>query len=288
VRWALLVWVIGCEEDPLFVDRTPPNTGVHPDAAEIIEPDAGALPDAFVPAMDADVVLTDAGVPQADEPVYIHTGETLYSYDPAANRASRIGDFRTDEGPLTDMVDTAIDRDGTMYGGVTEHVGNGVFSNRVYLIDPETAFCRFLFEFDDVLHGMTFLGDGRLVIAGERVSVIDAQTGQPLVAWPATDAFATSGDVVGLPDGMLYWTVEPEAMGGSDRVVRIDPSSGNTQVIGDATVGRIFGLGYAEGVLYGFTSRGEVVTLDPVSGSVLGIQVLSGRWYGATTNPVLW
>jgi hypothetical protein len=281
--WALLTFSLACEKDVLFQEPIIPDSGVHPDSGSA-DPDAGSrdsgLPDARP--------LTDAGVPQADEPVYIQTGTTLYSYDPARNQAVRVGDFREERGPIELMVDIAIDRSGTMYGGVSEHVANGVFENRIYLINPETAFATYLFDFDDKLNGMAFLDDGRLVIAGERVTVIDPQSGQALVSWPSTDQFETSGDVVGLPDGHLYWTVRGADPGDADRVVRIDPSSGMTAVIGDASVTSIFGLGYAEGVLYGFTSGGEVVTLDPQSGEVIAVQTLSGRWYGATTNPVLW
>jgi hypothetical protein len=277
-----LLACLACEKDVLFQDPTPPDSGVHPDAA--VEMDAG-FADAGLP--DARPV-TDAGVPPAAEPVYIQTGSTLYSYDPTANRAVRVGDFRDDRGPIELMVDIAIDRDGTMYGGVSEHVGEGNYENRIYLINPETAFCTYLFEFDDQLNGMAFLDDGRLVIAGERVTVIDPQDGQPLVSWPSTDQYETSGDVVGLPDGKLYWTVRGADPGDADRVVRIDPATGMTRVIGDASLAGIFGLGYADGVLFGFTSRGEVVRLDPESGGVIAVQALDGRWYGATTNPVLW
>ncbi len=284
LAFLLLLPNLACEKDALFVDDTPPDSGVHPDADDP-EPDAG-FADASRP--DQGVLLTDAGVPPADEPVYIQTGTTLYSYDPEANQAVRIGDFRSSAGPIDLMVDIAIDRNGTMYGGVSQHVANGVYENHIYLVNPETAFCTFLFDFDDRLNGMTFLDDGRLVIAGERVTVIDPQTGQSLVTWPSTDQFVTSGDVVGLPDGKLYWTVEGEANGDPDRVVRINPATGQTTVIGGASVTSIFGLGYANGVLYGFTSRGQVVTLDPQTGAVLALKNLSGRWYGATTNPVLW
>ena len=281
MRLLLLLLALGCEKDVLFQDPTPPDSGIHPDA-DVIEPEIDAgFPDASRP-------MTDAGVPPAAEPVYIQTGTTLYSYDPALNRAVRVGDFRDQNGAIDLMVDIAIDRSGTMFGGVSEHVGNGNFENRIFLINPETAFCTYLFEFDDKLNGMAFLDDGRLVIAGERVTVIDPQNGQPLVSWPSTDQYATSGDVVGLPDGFLYWTVRGAAQGDADRVVRIDPAAGTTAIIGDASVTSIFGLGYAEGVLYGFTSGGEVVTLDPLSGAVIAVKMLDGRWYGATTNPVLW
>jgi outer membrane protein assembly factor BamB len=271
-----------CDDDLIYVQPDPPDSGVvdagfEPDAGE--EPDAGFAPDAAEP-------------PPADEPIYIHSGTTLFSYDPDRNTAEVIGDFRTARGPLDlDMVDIAIDTRGRMFGG-SRQPGNETQGNRVYRIDPATAMVEFRFEFDDTLHGMTFLPDGRLVIAGERVSVVDPETGRVLLDYPAANDYQTSGDIVGLPDGKLYWTVrgprDPGGAFGPDDVVRIDPTTGTIRKVGSARESRIYGLGYAEGSLYGFSSSGKVVVLDPDTGAVRREAVLMGRWFGATTNPVLW
>lgn len=274
----------GCEAETIFeVPPTPdagfidagfpPDTGIEetPDSG-VVDPDAGFAPDADLP-------------PPAREPVYIHTGTTLFSYDPANNQVQRVGDFHDRSGPLDrQVVDIAIDLDGTMYGGTREPSGNTA-GNGVYIIDPETALSRLVFEFDDTLNGMTFLDDGRLVIAGERVSVVDPRTGQVLLAFPAANNYETSGDIVGLPDGKLYWTVRGN---GADDLVRIDPATGRIENLGTARLTSIFGLGYAEDQLFGFSSTGFVVVIDPQSGRVLRQERLDGRWFGATTNPVRW
>ena len=287
LRFALtsvvVVAVTGCEQERLF--ETPPafDAGFidagFPDSGERVLRDAGFL------TRDTGVV-EDAGLPPpAEEPVYIHTGDSLFSYDPDSNQVDLVGEFHDSNGPLErDMVDIAIDDNGTMYGGTREPGGEPT-GNRVYLIDPETGFCSLRFQFDDTLHGMTFLPDGRLVIAGERVSVVEARTGALLLEFPAARDYQTSGDIVGLPDGNLYWTVRGEE---AADVVRIDPSTGRIQPLGTARLRGIFGLGYADDQLFGFSSTGFVVVINPSNGTVIRQDRLDGRWFGATTNPVRW
>ncbi len=266
--------LVRCEEDGVF--KVPPR----PDLGFI---DAG-FPDMGFP--DA-MVMPDAGFPPpATESVYIQTGDSLYSFDPSQNRSVLVGMFRTNQGPLEDpMVDIAIDENGHMYGGT----GTRRDEKRVYLIDPETAFCTFLYQFNDNLNGMAFDGRGRLIVAGEQLSVVDPRTGRVLLRFEAASTtYETSGDVVGLPDGNLYWTVRGENRGDNDLLVRLDPNDGRMTLLGELSRAGLYGLGYANGELYGFTSEGEVVTIDPNSGRVLSTRSLEGLWFGATTNPVVW
>lgn len=263
--------LFGCDEDGLSLVADPDAGFVVADAGQV---DAGFVPDAEPQPVDAGVEI-----PPASEAVYIHTGDQLFAYDPQTNQATLVGDFFSDDGQvMSPMVDIAIDRQGRMFGGTLDQ--------EVYQVDPETGRCTFRFMFDDILHGLTFLPDGRLVVAGERVSVVDARTGRmirELVGQGA--AYRTSGDVVGLPDGQLYWTVRGQA---GDGVVRLNPDDGNTTYLNEATINKIFGLGYADGNLYGFSSTGFVVTINPANGEVTDQQILDGNWWGATTNPVLW
>ncbi len=284
VRWVAFLCALflaaACEPDPLYQNRYR---------------DGGPPPPPPPPPRDAGLI--DAGTHDSGEPppamelVYIHTGTTLYSWDPATNASTRVGDFVLEGGMLEDVVDIAIDREGRMYGG-TRATGSQAPTNRIYQIDPATAVARYRFSYDDTLHGLTFLPDGRLVIAGERVSVVDPVSGSQHLEIPGASAYETSGDIVGLPDGQLYWTVRGEraenGQWGSDIVVVIDPSSGTTNELGEADATRIYGLGYAEGELFGFSSSGLVVSIDPSTGNVLRQRSLPGRWFGATTNPVRW
>lgn len=211
--------------------------------------------------------------PVATEPVYINTSDTLYSYDPGQNRATRVAEFTENGRAFSGMTDIAIDLDGHMFGGSYD---------ALYRIDPGTAEVTFVASLDDEMTGLTFVSDGRLVGAGAGVNFVDPRSGR-LTELVPPGRFETSGDIVGLPDGMLYWTVE----GGDDLVV-VDPNSGDARRVGEIGESAIYGVGYAYGALYGFTSAGRVLEIDATTGAVASDTRCSGTWWGATTNPVLW
>ena len=81
--------------------------------------------------------------------------------------------------------------------------------------------------------------------------------------------------------------LEPQLRTGDDLVV-VDPNTGNTSHRGEIGVEHVFGLGYADESLYGFTEEGEVLQISPSTGEVEMTNTLPGVWYGATTNPVVW
>lgn len=271
--------LVGCDDDTLAREPPKPDATVFPDAEEPTYPDAEVTePDAEVP----DGGVPDAGddIPPAEDPIYINTGPELFTFIPSTGAATRIGRFADNTGEMLSMVDIAIDLRGRMYGGSSQ--------KRIYLIDPNTAACRLVATYDDILHGMTFLSDGRLVVAGNRVTTVDPQTGRTIDELVPEGMYTTSGDIIGLPDGKLYWSVRGEDREDPDLMVRIDPRTRRTEELGSTNVQGIFGLGYAEGVLYGFTRGGDRVELDQNDGHAVQTSRLSGEWYGATTNPVLW
>jgi hypothetical protein len=88
-----------------------------------------------------------------------------------------------------------------------------------------------------------------------------------------------------LPDGWLYWATRGW---GSDEIVRVDPGSGVIETIGPAGGDRLYGLGYEQGQLYGFSERGWIVSIDPATGAGTTVIDAGTPWWGATTNPVVW
>ena len=85
---------------------------------------------------------------------------------------------------------------------------------------------------------------------------------------------------------MLYWVVK--GTGSSDRIVRVNPDTGNTTLLGSVGTATIYGIGYADGDLWGFTSGGKALKINPNTGVGSGITGVSGNWWGATTNPTQW
>ncbi len=219
-----------------------------------------------------EVVVPDTGT-VATESVYLNTSDTLFSYDPGTNTSTPIGRFTLGGSTFSGMTDIAIDLSGHMYGGT---------SSALYVINPTTAECTFVANLADSMTGLTFVSDGRLVGAGARVSFVDTSSGA-LTSLVPSGRYSTSGDIIGLPDGMLYWTVT-----GGDDLVKVDPNSGATTRIGSIGTTGLYGLGYADGVLMGFASSGRRVDIDETTARSSNSQSVSGAWWGATTNPVLW
>jgi hypothetical protein len=272
MRWFLVTgFLTACSDYDLSSKEEDPKPPEPEDTAEIVE-DTAEIPDTADTGDSGTVVVPDEEV--ATEAVYVNTSSSLYSFDPATGAATLIGDFREGgraiEGGMTDI---AIDLDGVMFGGS--------FS-ALYRINASTAECTFVATLDDEMTGLTFVSDGRLVGAGAGVSFVDTRTGAltPLVG---VGEYYTSGDIIGLPDGMLYWTVT-----GGDDLIQVDPDSGETRRRGSVGVTGVFGLGYAYGDLLGFTSDGSVIVMSATNGRPSDESSLTGTWWGATTNPVLW
>ena len=77
--------------------------------------------------------------------------------------------------------------------------------------------------------------------------------------------------------------------GEADSLIVVDPATGRTVDRGDTQVFSLFGLGYADDTLFGFTDGATVVRLDPDFGSSSDERPLgAGGWWGATTYPVRW
>lgn len=216
--------------------------------------------------------------PPADAPVYAHDATTLFEVEPYTGEHVRIGTFTEGGRGIEDsFIDIAIDLDGRMYGATFDVL---------YQIDPTDASVREVCPVDLDMVAMTFSSDGELFVGGSDgvhiVNVVNCRT-TPLAIG---GGYETSGDLVGLPDGYLYWTVR----GGSrDELVRVDPLSGQTRWIGSIGYSTIYGLGYDDGILYGFNSFGETIGISPSNASAALLVEDSGiSWYGATTNPVQW
>ncbi len=214
--------------------------------------------------------------PIAEAPVYANTTDQLFEVDPETGARTLVGTFNLAGTPVDSMVDIAIDLTGRMYGGTYE---------ALYQIDPTTAALAKICDTDLRPYALAFTSDGRLFAgAGTEIVRVDLQT---CAAFPlaTSGGFETSGDLVGLPDGFLYWTVRGVS---SDELVRVDATTGAAFWVGPIVEDRLFGLGYEQGQLYGFSSDGEIVRIDPGNAASTVLSSDGTSWWGATTNPVVW
>lgn len=247
--------------------------------------DTAQLPPTLPPTVIPDEPVPTPPVPVAEAPVYANTATELYEIEPTTGDHTYIGTFHAASGTQpSGIFDLAIDAQGVMYAGDD--------AGRIWLIDPGTAQATPNCEQDVSPTGMAFTPDGELIIAGSnRVVVLDPTTCSTREVL-ADSPFVTSGDIVGHPDGYLYWTVVGT---NSDRLVRIDPSDWSQFDLGPVPFDDLFGVGYADDELFGFSAAGHTIAIDPTQAPVGGfvptslLNVLVDKsWWGATTNPVVW
>lgn len=214
--------------------------------------------------------------PPGDAPVYAHTSSDLYKVDIAFDLLERVGTFSLAGATIEHFVDLAIDLEGRMVGGTYDGI---------YEIGPTNAELRFHCATQANLTAMTFGADGRLYIGGgSSIAVFDLSTCTSELLLDSAE-YQTSGDLVGSPDGALYWTVQGE---NGDELVRVDPQTGATEWLRVLAAERLYGVGYDNGDLLGFSSFGKIVSapLDGEGSTVIAIT--EQAWWGAATNPLEW
>lgn len=308
----LLVLAVGACSPDYYVTKGPddaPPDAVDSDVAEPLdtEPaDTDVPPDTDPPAVDeSDLPPTDESDPPpedtgeppdpAEYPVYAHTRDTLYRVEPATGAATSIGKFSLPGGSSPEIVDIAIDLQGRLFGG-SNRTGSAT-SRTLYRIDPATAVLTRVCETpaDVDLAAMTFTSDGRL-LAGSVDSLVEIDLSRSCRTTTLFQqaGWVTAGDVVGLPGGVVYWTLKGSTFQ-NNRLAKVDltPASGPSgRLVGTVDVERVYGLAYDEALntLYGFSAfEGQIVRLDPGTGSATLIdQDPALSWWGATANPVLW
>lgn len=241
------------------------------------------VPEDTDPPVDTDVPIDETGDPQvARDPMYAHTASVLFSVEPESPYGhTRIGAF-TDavSGPVTDITDVAIDTDGLMYA---------VSFETLYRVNPSNAQVETIGRAGVTgLNALTFLADGTLLAgSGSNLYQVDTTTGR-FTQLSSIGDWSFSGDMVGLPDGLLYCAMGNATSGSNTSLVVYDLASQTIIRTGSTFTGSLYGVAYAEGRLFGFNASGDIFELDQTDGRATRITSTGEVWWGATTNPVVW
>lgn len=242
---------------------------------------------------DADAGTGD-GAPGGDgavgtTAVYAHTPTQLYRIDPDTYQLMMIGTFTNGGDEMTDI---AIDKNGLMIG---------VSRTKVYRVDPTTAATTMLSSgLTGTFNGLSFVPAAQVGSTGDDVLVgtrnedglvfrVDPMTGATTQIGNMGGGYVSSGDLVAV-DG--FGTVLTADNGFSnDRLVRLAPSTFAATAIGtDIGVAEIWGVAFWKNKIFGFTSTGKFLTIDPNTGVGTIIQNTGPSWYGAavtTAAPVI-
>ena len=118
MKYVFLVWgLVGCSDYQVH-KRAENEPGLAEDEprADTAAPDTGIYESGPEPENDSPPP-EEPPVEAPDEPVYLHTGETLYAWDPSTGILRIIGNFTLADGSPSDAItDIAIDSVGRFYG----------------------------------------------------------------------------------------------------------------------------------------------------------------------------
>ena len=212
--------------------------------------------------------------------VYAHSNTVLYKIDFSTNTLVTIGSFNV----MDTMTDLAVAPDNTIYT---------VSKTNLYTASPTDGHATLVSGIqtcgtDNVAlsttpDGKLWVGDG----AGDFCE-IDITASPPTVKniGMLGGTMALSGDLVGVGDGTLFGTAldTSNTMTSKNNVlVTIDPSTGKiAKQIGPTGFPQLYGVAYAQGMVFGFThdGTGRVITIDPKS----GVGTLYNTFNDPTTN----
>jgi hypothetical protein len=239
-------------------------------------------------ADDDDAVDDDDSTPidGSEHAIYANTSSALYSIDPdPPYTATLIGNFSGQIALSQGITDIAISLDGTMYAvGFWE----------VYRVDPNTAALTLLAADTlpgEVFNSLTVRSDGVLIGgAGSTLYEIDPNSGARSQVGD-TGSWILAGDVVGLPDGLLYCLMSSTGIESDPTslvTINLDPA--NLTEVGATGQGAMFGVAYdvPNDLIYGFDQGGQIVTIDPSTGAGTVVSNSGIPFWGATTNPARW
>ncbi len=219
--------------------------------------------------------------------IYTHTAHTLFSIDPDTLEVETVGEFNMGSG-AKEMVDIAIDNDGTIYG-----INN---QWETYLINPETAQAQKIGDIDDrYFNSLAFVPDPddpekEILIAAKalvtfgtgEVSRINTLWGFSTPVGEYRDGWGSSGDIVYIPGVGIVAAVEKDQDGTIvSALATIDPVTFEATIIGETNHSEIWGLAFWDDILYGFTSAGEIIGIDLDTGNSWEIETSTHSWYGA-------
>lgn len=282
--WIALLLLAACGPDPANVTTDAPVGG----AADAARLDDGA------PAPDARI-YPDAGPPPFFGRVYAHSSNDLYEVDPDTLDVTYVGPFTMvgAGGPVVDIItDIALDKNANMTGVSYEHV---------YSIDKTNGECTWLATLDRQFNGLSWVPVEELDDTGAEVLIGAALDGSVWQIDPVTGAstqigeygggWGSSGDIVSVAGFGTVATVN-QGDGFADHLAVIDLEAGAVATVSPDPIGfnQVFGLGFWEGQVFGFTENRQFILIDPATGIGTLVEDSVPFWWGAgvtTEAPII-
>ena len=196
----------------------------------------------------------------------------LYSIAPQSGATTLLGRMPT---VMSDLA---------TYNGVLYAISYQPFggSSVLYTINPNNGSGSAIGSAGPTLNALCFNQTGTLYAAGsDSLYTINTATGQATLVGSGTGAgvYNSSGDLMFDFSGNLYLT----SVGASDdQLFALDPSSGQGTLIGDIGFSSVYGMVYYNDTVYGFTSGGQVITINPSTGAGASVAGYTPGFNGTT------
>lgn len=222
--------------------------------------------------------------------VYAHTAKTLYRVNYETLEVTAVGNFGGAFPTTETMTDLAMDSTGVMIG---------ISFTQVYRIDPTSGSTTLIGNatLQQAFNGLSFVpsemalgtkGPDVLVASRNndgRVFQIDSITGAVSQLGDMGPTYKSSGDIVGVHGFGMMATVLGATPTDKDILVRLAPGTFAATPVGTNTgFSTLWGIGYWKQRLFGFTSTGSFVEIDPTSGAATEIRATADSWYGAAVT----
>jgi uncharacterized protein (TIGR03437 family) len=130
------------------------------------------------------------------------------------------------------------------------------------------------------LNALVFSSAGVLYAAGGN-SLYTISTTTGVATLVGSGSYYSSGDLEFDSAGNLYLSSYDGS--GSDKIYKLDPTTGQGTIVANPGFEFIFGLVYLNNQLYGFTAGGQVIVIDLVSGKGTAVASFTPGFNGATS-----
>lgn len=197
----------------------------------------------------------------------------LYSIVPTAGATTLIG-------PMPTVMSDIAAYHGSLYGISLPPLGS---SSVLYSLDPSSGAGTAIGSGTGVrLNALVFSSGGTLYAAGgDSLYIIDTSTGYATLVGSGTGSgvYQSSGDLAFDFPGNLYLT-----SGGvfGDQLFSLNLASGQGTLIGNIGFSSVYGLAYYNGTAFGFTSGGQVVSINLSTGAGIPIATYTPGFNGTT------
>jgi hypothetical protein len=211
-----------------------------------------------------------------DETIWANSPTDLYKIDPTTFAVTHVGSFG-----ISDMTDIALTTTGELWG---------VSFSTLYMIDKTSATASSVASIGSGENALTFLPGGTLLAADGSgdLSTISTSTGSGTSVGNYGNSLSSAGDLVAVGN-LMYGTSATKA-GGADAssnnvLIRVNTSTGVATVVGPTGYGNVWGLAYVHAKVIGFTTAGQLLQIDPATGTSTVISTTSIQFWGATMSP---